>query len=665
VAFASTKGTQVARRRIGLPGWPRFSRLNRPPGLWALALILAVCVVQTGCLSTSCCDAWRPTNVAVASLSPATQSVVSSFQGKDAKPDADSLRQAFVKDPTRELAFALAEFHYAQADQVGEKDEACIGAFYWASAYAYYHLFALQDGQPLHPRMWELYHSSLARLIMTARDKGRLDPKKGLLVPGPDGIEWVPISHQAGPWTADDFDQLLVVGDYDASEISRRYRREGLGVPLVAIRLRRNDGTPRDAFLAPEQAFGVTAVVRPDLDRLLGKSRVANAGQDSGPPRTDGLETRPATLSSFNDSAARLELIDPLRTVTAVVGGQTLPLAGDFSASFVAGEKCGQALRWDWLGFREPAQFDKLKLTGLFFLEPYQPGKIPVVFIHGLWSDFHTWDETLNELRMNPMVRERYQFAVYLYPTGSPFALNAMKLRKTLNDLRLLVPEPDPAMDDMVLVGHSMGGIIARLQVSASNNILWDMVSKRPIETLKADPVTYATLKDALYFDPNPSIRRVVFVATPQKGSNFGGSYLRRVVTSIVVQPGELQAAVKTLSEENPGAFQPGFLGGLPTSIDNLATDNPTLKAINRMPLSPQARFHSIIGHGKWLPLFQPGDGVVPTSSAFFAGVDSELFVNDWHTHVHRDLRSIREIERILHQHLDDMERDNRKDATR
>jgi hypothetical protein len=633
------------------PAGPGFSHLNR--GWAALALLLGL--LQTGCLSTNRCDAWRPASVAAAALSPATQAMVRGVPIKDARhTPADALRQAFVTEPTRDRAFALAELHYAYGDRTQfEKHDACVDLFYQASAYAYYHLFAIHDGQPLHPRMWEIYHSGLARCIALGLAHKRLDPHTGLIVRGPEGTEAVPVSHQARPWLAEDFDHLLVVGDYDTSEISRRYRREGLGVPLVAMRNRRFDHTPRDAFLAPRQPFGVTALLRPDLDRLLGRK----------PPQENALDAHinyqvdggvPPSLFASHPTAARLELIDPLRAATADAGSQTLPLAGDFSAPFVACDDAQQMLRWDWLGFREPARLDKL--AGLFFLEPYQPGKIPVVFIHGLWSDFHTWDETLNELRMNPIVRERYQFAVYLYPTGSPFALNAMKLRRTLNDMRMLVPTHDPAMDDMVLVGHSMGGILARMQISASNNILWENVSTRPIETLQADPLTYSTLKDALFFDPNPSIRRVVFVGTPQKGSNIGGSYLRRVVSGLVRQPGELQAAIKKLSDDNPGAFQPAFLGGLPTSIDNLATDNPTLKAINRMPLSPETRLHSIVGHGKWLPLFQPGDGVVPTSSARLAGVDSELFVNDWHTHVHRDLRSIREIERILHQHLDQVD---------
>lgn len=544
----------------------------------------------------------------------------------------------------------MAEYHYAQGDAAERHgNDTAVDQFYRAAGYAYYHLFGLNDGQPTNPRMWDVYHSSIARMVQMGQAKNRLDPHKGLSILGDDGPEYVPINHQAGPWLPGDFDQLLVVGDYDASEIARRYKRDGLGVPLVAIRLRRNDGTSRDAYLAPRQSFGVTALLRPDLDVLLGK-KLAKA-KDGDVQLTGGSDS----LNVLNSTAARLELVDPLRAATAEVGSRTFPLAGDFSAPFVACEDCRQFMRLDWLGFREPARLDKL--SGLFFLEPYQRGKIPVVFIHGLWSDFHTWDETLNELRMNPIVRERYQFAVYLYPTGNPFTLNALKLRQTLANMRSLVEEPDPAMDDMVLVGHSMGGILARLQISASNNILWDNVSQRPIETLKAEPQTYEILKSAFFFDPNPSVKRVVFIGTPQKGSDFGGSYLRRFASSLVMQPGEIQAAVKKLSADNPGAFRPAFMGGLPTSIDNLATDNPTLKAINRMPLNPDTRLHSIIGSGKYFPLFQPGDGVVPTASARLGGVDSEIHVNDWHTHVHRDLQSIREIERILHEHLEMVDR--------
>lgn len=610
----------------------------------AAALIL---LTLTGCVSSSRCDAWKPASLASTQLSATSQKALA---GK-ADEAALALRKAFIDDPTRDRAFALAEYHYAHAAQAERiEPDAAIDHFYHASAYAYYHLFVIPDGQPQHPRMWDIYHSALARCIQIGQDKGRLDPHKDLVVvrgPNPYRRLQINLDHQAGPWKAEDFDQLLIVGDYDTSEISRRYKREGLGVPLVAIRLRRNDNTPRDAFLAPRQSFAVTAVLHPDLDELLGKPKAA-AKSD-----IEQVALNPS-LRAMAESSARIELIDPLRTATVELGSRSLPLAGDFSAPFVACEDCRSFMRLDYLGFREPARLDKL--AGLYFLEPYQPGKIPVVYIHGLWSDFHTWDETLNELRMNPIIRERYQFAVYLYPTGNPFALNAMKLRKTLDAMQALTNAPDPAMNQMVLVGHSMGGILARLQVSSSNNILWENVSQKPIEALKAEPETYDVLKSTFFFEPHPAVKRVVFIGTPQKGSNLGGSCLRRVASSLVRQPGEIQAAIKKLSDENPGAFKPAFLGGLPTSIDNLATDNPTLKAINRMPINPRTRMHSIVGSGKLLPLFQPGDGVVPTSSARLVGVDSELFVNDWHTHVHRDLRSIREIERILHEHLEDVD---------
>lgn len=607
-----------------------------------LTLLLFATCSASGCVSSGTSTSWRPANVAPPTLSKASLAALAPHH-RDQLDPAAAVRAAFVKNPTREHAFALAEAYYARGD-LAERENAdnCVDFFYHAAAHAYWHLFALHDGQPLDPRMWAIYHSAVARCVQNGQDRGRLDPHKGLTVFGEGGAEVIPIAHKADPWIADDFDQLLVVGDYDASQIARRHRREGFGVPLVAVRLRRNDGSPRDSFLAPRQAFGVTAVLRPNLDTLVGKGSTPPIALTGGTPSQQVL----------NPGAARIELVDPFRAATSDVGSQTLTLAADYSAAFAACENCRELMRFDWLGFREPARLDKL--SGLFFIEPYQQGKIPIVFVHGLWSDFHTWDETLNELRMNPIIRERYQFAVYLYPTGNPFLLNAHKLRKTLAQMPALSGRPDPAMDQMVLVGHSMGGILSRLQVTSSGSTMWDMVSTRPIDSLKTDPATREFLQEAFFFEPNPSVKRVVFIGTPQKGSSIGGSGLRRVASSLVMQPGEIQQAMKKLSDDNPGAFLPSFLGGLPTSIDNLATDNPTIRAINKLPFAHGTRLHSVVGHGKFLPLFAPGDGVVPTSSARLGGVESELLVNDWHTHVHRDLRTIREIERILHDHLDE-----------
>ena len=613
------------------------SRLTR---LGWLALLLFVASAN-GCLSLNKSSAWKPPVVAASQLSPTSQAALARWkrgdptvvaasgkgQGEELSeftpPKASKVvlspREAFLRQPTRENAFVLAELHYALADKAErEVRPESVTEFYLAAAYSYFHLFGDPDSIADNARMAEVHHSSLARCIRSAQSFNK-NSLRELSIQLPDGPLVIPVVLNAEPWRPDDVDQLMVVGNYDL-ELTHRHRRPGVGVPVVAMRHRHDDGSLRDAFFAPRQAFSVTAILHPDLDRLLNRK-------------------------TSEQTTARLELHDPCRVKSIDFGGKrVLPLAADFTAPLVACENTQEFMRLDWLGFREPARV--AKLSGLYFLEPYQPGKIPIIFVHGLWSDMHTWDETINELRAVPEIRDRYQFAVYLYPTGNAFAVNAMRLRQKLRDLKKLTDAPDPALDQMILIGHSMGGIIARLQIVGSENRLWEMIAHSPPEQLKMTPETRRLIDDTFFFEPNPSIKRVVFIGTPQRGSNFGGSWMRNLASSLVNPPSEMTEIRKKLEQDNPGAFRPFFLRAIPTSVDNLAMDNPTLRAINQMSFGPSTRLHSIIGTGKML--FQSGDGLVPVSSARIAGTESELYVDDWHTSLHRDPNSIREIVRIL-----------------
>ena len=79
---------------------------------------------------------------------------------------------------------------------------------------------------------------------------------------------------------------------------------------------------------------------------------------------------------------------------------------------------------------------DKVKkLAGIYMLEPYQPGKIPVLMVHGLWSSPITWMEMFNDLRGDPELERNYQFWFYLYPTGQPFWRSATQLRRGIGGI--------------------------------------------------------------------------------------------------------------------------------------------------------------------------------------------------------------------------------------
>jgi hypothetical protein len=256
-----------------------------------------------------------------------------------------------------------------------------------------------------------------------------------------------------------------------------------------------------------------------------------------------------------------------------------------------------------------------------------------------------------------PEVRERFQFWFYRYPTGKPFWASATSFRQDLNDL-LQVVDPNrtnPAMQRMVLVGHSMGGLVSILQTLESEDHLWRLVSDKPFEELKASPDVKQQLASMLFFRPNPAVAHVITIGTPHHGSDYANDTTRWLSHKLVDMPNKLVQTRQQLLTDNPTVIQRKELFTITTSIDSLAPENPIFRAMERMPRSPQVKYHNIIGlaptSGIFGKLSKGSDGVVTFDSARIEDVDSELVIEADHTHVHRHPRAILEVRRILLEH--------------
>ncbi len=141
-------------------------------------------------------------------------------------------------------------------------------------------------------------------------------------------------------------------------------------------------------------------------------------------------------------------------------------------------------------------------------LEPYEPHKIPVLMVHGLWSSPVTWMEMFNDLRVVPEIRNHYQFWFYLYPTGQPFWVSAGQLRRDLAAGRSKLLDPRqhvPRLDQMVLVGHSMGGLVSEAaNASTAATTSGPSLSDKPFEQLKAEPELKRELRAGVFLPAEP-----------------------------------------------------------------------------------------------------------------------------------------------------------------
>jgi hypothetical protein len=287
-------------------------------------------------------------------------------------------------------------------------------------------------------------------------------------------------------------------------------------------------------------------------------------------------------------------------------------------------------------------------------LEPYDPEKIPVIMVHGLFSSPLTWMDMFNDLRSFRDIRESYQFWFYLYPTGQPFWITAAQLRRVLADVH---QDLDPGghnekLNQMVMVGHSMGGLISLMQTIEPGDEIWNLISHQPFDQLKGAAELRNQLASVVFFSPNRSIRRVITMATPFQGSQFANDYTRWLGQKIIELPTQLIGSSEQLVDQNPGFFHDTSLLTTTTSIDSLSTTSPIFPALARTPLAPWVSYHNIAGQipgNSLVSRFSSGsDGVVGSESSRFQAADSEITVDSDHLTIHRKPRTILEVRRIL-----------------
>ena len=271
------------------------------------------------------------------------------------------------------------------------------------------------------------------------------------------------------------------------------------------------------------------------------------------------------------------------------------------------------------------------------------------MLIHGLASDAFTWEQIVATLESDPTIASRYQIWLYQYPTGLSYLRTAADLRRELMSTREIIdPQKlDPAIDQTVLVGHSMGGLLAKLQVSYSDDTLWRAISDVPLnDALNAGPIPDDTVS-AFLFQPVPHVKRVVYMATPHQGSNWTQQPLGRLGRWLINVPDSTLVEYRRLIRGNPGLFRnPGPTP--PTSLDHLIPGNPVIRSSNSLRYSDAVVTHSIIGTGYQSPDRLIGDGVVPIISAHRPDVRTERLVKATHSGILQNAEAAAELKCIL-----------------
>jgi pimeloyl-ACP methyl ester carboxylesterase len=546
-------------------------------------------------------------------------------------PDAtlEKLQAIACTDDRRDLLFALSELNYLNAVRQSRSVKAGVPSFarnsYFTSA-IYSYLYLIGESKDAKPNPFDVrfraagdfYNRGLAQGLMVGTN-ALVELASGPRAT-PPGIVNVQFTQPGFPWDLNIIQAFYSADEFVVRGLSTRNRESGLGAPLIAVT--KKFGKFKESVRAPATVFL----------RVNGDVRDWSAGK----------------------LTATLELYSTFDTTHVEVDGKSVPLQTDTTAPIAQG--LNSSAVWN-LGLAQFFSADSFQeKTGIRRMEPYSPGQIPVVFVHGTASSPVWWAEMWNTLNADPVLRKHYQFWMFNYASGNPITYTAGILRNDLMDLvKSLDPEgKDPALRQMVIIGHSQGGLLAKLTATDTGDKLWQIVSKTNIDQLNIDSKTRELLRANFFFKPLPCVSRVILICTPHRGSYQNTSFVQNLLIRFMKFPGDLVDASASLMKLKDTIQLPTSVrNGIPSSLNGMATDNPFMLTLADIPVAPGIKCNSIIAiKGNDEPP-NGADGVVKYTSAHVDYAESEYIVRSGHSAQGNPL-TIEEVRRILLENLGD-----------
>lgn len=412
--------------------------------------------------------------------------------------------------------------------------------------------------------------------------------------------------------------------DVELSALQERYTLPGIGVPMVGV--------------IPE------GKIKPGTENVF---NIATRG-------TVSILT--AVMSFSEEGKPRFRVIPRNREDFIAVGKLNYPLAADWSALLEVYWNLTRVKDDRWLGLLQPQELRNT--TGLSSIQVYNPNKIPVILTHGLMSSAGTFDNLVNRLYADPEIRRNYQFWYFNYPTGVAWTVSARAYRESLQKLRDQVDpqRKNPNWDKMVVVGHSMGGLITHYSqceepwnlLRASDipqQTLAQYLDKRYVHEPLPDPALEALRKD--YFFEPVKAGMVIYMATPHRGAPVAKYRLATFLSKLVSLPQNLLKEAYNIATLQQDMFllnpQDAYLWF--TSVNQLKPDSYSISGLQGLKVR-NVPTHSIIGDQGKGDTPKSSDGVVPYWSSHLAWGTEKIVPSD---HSVQDcMETANEMKRIL-----------------
>lgn len=530
--------------------------------------------------------------------------------------------------------FAVAEASFLHAERTGKQ------SYYLAAAvYAWAYLLPedpTEAPSPFDPRFRlaaNLYNRGLTSALEAESNR------QVALKDGPLHLPFGELDVTFDPtqlvWQGRRMTGFAPIAEFSVFGLQAHYREPGLGAPMAtSLAPPASESQPKD-LLRAELTLPVTVILRSP------RSRTALAW----PPLASTLEVHvPDTSEAIEISGRRV----PLETEPTAV------LAYSLADSPIWQQELSR--------FFETRPFARGEQSELYATVPHRRGRIPVVFVHGTASSFGRWAEMYNRLAADARLRGRYEFWFFSYDSGNQLGWSAMLLRESLGRaVKLLDPEgTDPGLRRMVVIGHSQGGLLTKMTAIDSGSRFWDLAFTRPLETLDVSPETRDLLRRTAFVTPLPFVKRVVFLATPHRGSSLTvgrfaewvGERIRRFVRA----PFAVARVMTELATKRDGLIlaTADATPRMTTSIEQMNPRNRSLKTLAEIPIAPGVAANSIIAVKSSGPVEDGSDGVVAYRSAHLDDVESELVVRSGHS-LQDHPETVEEVRRILLYHARDV----------
>lgn len=528
------------------------------------------------------------------------------------------LHELALVDDRKDILYAAAELSFAQAD----RQEALARQRYLAAAFYAYSYILQNDSRGLafdrHFRdACDIYNRALAMAFTNSGDRRaavQLQPGTRDL---PFGSVQVAVQTNAFPWPVAQFNEFLSADAYKARGVYAKNQQSGIGAPLIAV----GDAlSHRYTRTVPATLFG----------RFNGGLREAQEGR--------------ATLT--------LELYSAYDRQTVDLAGAEVPLETDLTTAMAYA--LNDSKIWK-LGSQQFLTHVERVKSDVYPFQTFERGRIPVVFVHGTFSSPVWWTEMMNALYADPILREKFQFWFFIYNSGKPITFSAQRLREVLQkQVEELDPEgTDFALRQMIVVGHSQGGLLTKLTATDTGDALWKTSFDEPIDALEVSEEKRELLRRAFFFEPLPFVDRVVFISTPHRGSYLATSFVRDLVQHFVRLPADVVDFTKTVVTLQVDRVPAKLWKRPPTSLDGMSPKSAELLALAEIPVATNVTAHSIVAiKGKAEPP-NGGDGVVKYTSAHVPYAASEFIARSSHSCQDKPA-VVEEVRRILLLHLDE-----------